>query len=417
LAEFTGERVIPGLVDENLFNEHLARYRFAARFVTDGHVLDAGCGSGYGAAEFSRAASITAADISAEAVRHARQNFARPGIRFLQASCEVLPFAGASFDLVTAFEVIEHLPRWPLLLEEASRVLKHTGVLLVSTPNKSYYAEARGTAGPNPFHCHEFEYAEFEAALYAVFPHVRMWTQNHSEAIVFAPCHPDAATLHANGDASPDTAHFFVAACSHSAIALNEVHAWVPASANLLREREHHIARLEGELAKKDSWLNETLAAHADLQNSHEATLAELKQRNEWAQRLNQEIADRRAAITRLQQEATDNLAWIRNLEAQIAEGDAEILRLSEVSTSLETDLAARTAWARKLEAELVERTAHVRIQSEHIAELIAHVERQGQGIAELQNERSMIAGSKWIRLGRKLHLGPVLEDSTAGGE
>jgi len=46
LAEFTGERVIPGLVDQDLLNEHVARYRFAARFGRAAHVLDAGCGAG-----------------------------------------------------------------------------------------------------------------------------------------------------------------------------------------------------------------------------------------------------------------------------------------------------------------------------------------------------------------------------------
>jgi len=47
-AEFTGERVIPGRVEDNLFNEHLARYRFSARlFQGPGRVLDAGCGAGY----------------------------------------------------------------------------------------------------------------------------------------------------------------------------------------------------------------------------------------------------------------------------------------------------------------------------------------------------------------------------------
>lgn len=410
MAEFTGERVIPGLVDRDLFNEHVARYRFAARFRAGGHVLDAGCGSGYGLGEFSTAASVTGCDISADAIRHASRNFGRPGVRFLQASCEALPFAAASFDLVTAFEVIEHLPNWPQLLEEAGRVLKATGVLLVSTPNKSYYAEARGDAGPNPFHCHEFEHAEFEAALYAVFPHVRMWTQNHSQAIVFAPSHPHAAALDADGDASPATAHFFVAACSHSAVTLNEVYAWVPDSGNLLREREHHIARLDG-------FLHEALAAHAALQNSHEETLMELKQRNEWAQQLNREIHERREAIARLQREATESLAWIRNLEAEIAELSAGIRRLTEANTNLEADLAARTAWARNLEAQLVERTAHVQIQTDHIEELKAHVERQAQNIAELHKERSLIAASKWIRLGRKLHFGPLLQAPGAGGE
>ena len=71
----------------------------------------------------------------------------RPAVRFLQASCEALPFADASFDLVAAFEVIEHLEHWQRTSDEARRVLKPAGVLLVSTPNKAYYAESRAEAG------------------------------------------------------------------------------------------------------------------------------------------------------------------------------------------------------------------------------------------------------------------------------
>src|SRR5256885_15469926 len=57
LAEFTGERVIPGQVDADLLNEHFARYAFAVRLSRRKQVLDAGCGSGYGSAELARAAA------------------------------------------------------------------------------------------------------------------------------------------------------------------------------------------------------------------------------------------------------------------------------------------------------------------------------------------------------------------------
>jgi len=83
MSEFTGERVIPGLVDDNLLNEHLARYRFAARFIHNGYaVLDAGCGSGYGSAALAERSTVTAIDIAAEAIHHARTNFASTGTRF-----------------------------------------------------------------------------------------------------------------------------------------------------------------------------------------------------------------------------------------------------------------------------------------------------------------------------------------------
>ena len=51
VTEFTGERVIPGEVNDDLWAEHIARYAFASSFAVDPSVLDLGCGAGYGAAE------------------------------------------------------------------------------------------------------------------------------------------------------------------------------------------------------------------------------------------------------------------------------------------------------------------------------------------------------------------------------
>ena len=48
---------------------------------------------------------------------------------------EGLPFADASFDLVTCTEVIEHLEHYRETLREMYRVLKPTGQLVVTTPN------------------------------------------------------------------------------------------------------------------------------------------------------------------------------------------------------------------------------------------------------------------------------------------
>ena len=44
--EFTGERVVPGKVDPDLFNEHLCRYHFARPLVEGRYALDVGCGTG-----------------------------------------------------------------------------------------------------------------------------------------------------------------------------------------------------------------------------------------------------------------------------------------------------------------------------------------------------------------------------------
>jgi len=81
--EFTGERVIPGQVDADLLNEHLARYAFAARLARGKRVLDAGCGAGYGSAELAKfALSVVGADIAGEAVDFAREHYRLQNLQF-----------------------------------------------------------------------------------------------------------------------------------------------------------------------------------------------------------------------------------------------------------------------------------------------------------------------------------------------
>jgi SAM-dependent methyltransferase len=396
LAEFTGERVIPGLVEPDLYNEHLARYRFAARFSDGARVLDAGCGSGYGAAELVNASWIVGTDISGEAIQYATQHFAGPRIIFARARCEALPFADRSFDVVTAFEVIEHLDRWRDLLSEAARVLKDTGLLLISTPNKSYYAEMRGEAGPNPFHAHEFELDEFQAGLGELFPHVRLWSQNHVETIVFSGAERAPITIDTPADTAPESAHFYFAACSRSAIEWNSPFAWMPSAGNVLREREQHIAKLEGELRRKDEWLNELKARHAALHDEHNATLAEVHERTEWAHELSRRIVDRDIRIEALQNEAMSRMQWIKALELEIENAYAEVRRLKERESSLESDLVARTHWGQSLDAQ--------------IADLTQGYQREMAATARYRERERMIANSRWIRFGRRLRLGPVLD-------
>ncbi len=395
MLEFTGERVIPGLADPDLFNEHRARYRFARRFAAGAMVLDAGCGTGYGAAEFTDARSVTGFDISSEAVRHARASY--PSVRLLRAACESFPFADESFDLVVAFEVIEHLARWPELLAEARRVLKPSGVFLVSTPNKAYYAESRAQAGPNPFHVHEFEFGEFSSALAQVFPHVRMWTQNHAEAITFLAPASATGELDAPEERNPGNAHFFIGACSRAQLGSPTGFAYLPASGNLLRERERHIALLEAELSQKTEWLQQLETAHAALHREHENVIVELGEHNVWAEKLNEQLHESGAQIRGLQaefeREAVSRLAWVHDLESQIRTGAVEIERLNAENTGLRVFFEERTKWGESLAAELTV------LRQETEAALFE--------IAHLKTVIAAVGDSKWVRLGRAIHLGP----------
>jgi len=418
VAEFTGERVIPGEVDVDLLNEHLARYAFASRLARGKRVLDAGCGAGYGSAELAEMAeTVTGVDLASEAIAYARDHYALPNLAFEQASCSALPFADGSFDLVAAFEVIEHLEDWRGFLAEARRVLGVNGQLVVSTPNRLYYTESRGLEGANPFHVHEFDFAEFTAELQAVFPHVSLFLENHVEGVTFQP-HVPGGTCEVRVDAgepAPDDSHFFVAVCANRPQIGNPTFVYVPRAANVLRERERHIAKLEGELATKDQWLDKAQQDLADFEREHQKLKAELERSNQWAESLDRELRERRARVEALQEELARDQENARQLaagyEAKVAE--------------MEEDLRAKTKWAVDTETRL---TAEVEQQTAALAKAVNQLHETEKDLEErtawaksleeesrkweeearrLQGQVALYQGSRWVKLGRKVGLGP----------
>ena len=306
MSEFTGERVVPGQVNEDLWAEHLSRYAFAARCAAGASVLDIGCGAGYGTAELAQSARWAAGiDIAPDAVAYGRAHYSQPSLSFAAASATALPFAASTFDLVTAFEVIEHLADWRGLLAEARRVLRPGGVFLVSTPNKLYYTESRGEEGPNLFHTHEFEFAEFRAALAEFFPSVTVLLQNHIEAFAFYPDGPlpaiDARVDGVRGTA--EDAHFFLAVCSVEHAAASRGLLYVHQGSNLLRERERHIHSLERELKEARGERDEMIRLHAELTRH-------LEEQNRLAQE----------RLDRVHKELEDRTAWALSLSERVQE-------------------------------------------------------------------------------------------------
>ena len=365
MAEFTGERLIPGKVDVDLLNEHRARYAFAVRLAGGKRVLDAGCGAGYGAADLAAVARrVVGADIAPEAVEFARENYRLPNLQFEQASCTALPHANGSFDLIVAFEVIEHLENWRGLLLEARRLLSPGGQFVVSTPNRLYYTESRGAQGANPFHVHEFDCEEFRAELAAVFPDVAMFFENHTEGVVFQPHQQSggAEVCVENGTAPPDQSHFFVAVCADRPQIGKPTFVYVPRAANVLRERERHIGVLLDELEIKKQWIEERDARIGQLQSEVEAA-------NQWAANTDQEIQRERAAFAAMQEELTRTVAAYRK---RVGELEHEVEELAQWGKNTEALLEERTAWANRL-----------------------------------QEQVNGYRGSRWVKLGRSIGLGP----------
>lgn len=174
--EFTGERYIPGEGSAEMLYEHLHRYLFASLVVGGKRVLDLGSGEGYGSALLSASArEVVGIDIAMEAVRHAAGRYSRRGLSFLAADCAKLPFSDARFDIVIAFELLEHIAEQEELLAEARRVLAEDGLLLLSSPERSAYSEQRGYR--NPFHVRELNLEEMVSLLESFFPSVMLFGQ------------------------------------------------------------------------------------------------------------------------------------------------------------------------------------------------------------------------------------------------
>lgn len=94
-------------------------------------LLDLGCGTGFFIREQSREKLAFGLDFSMEALQYTRT---RNVSDLVCADSQVLPFAAESFDIVTAFDLIEHVERDDLLVSEAYRVLRPGGVLLIAVP-------------------------------------------------------------------------------------------------------------------------------------------------------------------------------------------------------------------------------------------------------------------------------------------
>jgi ubiquinone/menaquinone biosynthesis C-methylase UbiE len=407
LVEFTGERVIPGQVNDDLWSEHIARYAYARRYAEGRRALDAGCGTGYGSAELAQSAiAVTGVDVSTEAIAFARATYPMPGLRFVVSSCAAMPFPQSVFDLVVAFEVIEHLPHHRSFLQECARVLTHHGLFIVSSPNKKYYAESRAKTGPNPYHVHEFEAREFVEELSGVFQNVRLVLQNRIESFAFHPAAsfwPAEARIDGGGGAAED-AHFLIGLCSFGPLPEPTSFVYVPRAANLLREREQHVQLLEQQLIDTKKWLSDTQTERDSLLDLFRKQKEELDDRTHWAQRLSAELEASGQRIVELQNELD---AVTSGYEARVNE--------------LETDNRAKTEWAlatearfmKELEArgrELAECVRLLQTAESTVEERTLWAQRVEAQREKLEFQLSMIRASRWIKLGRKFGVGPLIE-------
>lgn len=161
-----------------LFLDHVSRYWWAAGFTAGKRVLDCATGSGYGAYVLSRnAGEALGIDLNRESLGFGRAMFVSDNLAFQEWDVLQLARLGRRFDVVTAFEIIEHLPAYTtdLFVAGIVDVLEPGGLALFSTPNHDVVMKS-GVAVPE-YHVNNFRPCELRRVLRRHFPHVRLLGQ------------------------------------------------------------------------------------------------------------------------------------------------------------------------------------------------------------------------------------------------
>lgn len=141
------------------FNAYVAaRYQQVVNLIpqkSQQKILDIGCGDGV---LLSLISQKTKSRLFGLDFDQASLDYAKTKVKakFIQGSAGKIPFKNNLFDLILATEIIEHLSRPELMLQEISRVLKKGGRAIITMPVK----QEQGLT--DPLHCREYDPEELK---------------------------------------------------------------------------------------------------------------------------------------------------------------------------------------------------------------------------------------------------------------
>jgi 2-polyprenyl-3-methyl-5-hydroxy-6-metoxy-1,4-benzoquinol methylase len=176
----TGER---HFIEEKFKNEaayyghltHIISYKFALDFAKNKNVLDFGCGTGYGSKILSeKALSVTGTDISNETINYAKKKYKSENLNFINIEELNKKKYHQKFDLITSFQVIEHVENEFKYIEKILQLLEPTGYFILTTPNKTNRLYQYIQQPWNKFHLKEYNESELANLLKKYFEDINM---------------------------------------------------------------------------------------------------------------------------------------------------------------------------------------------------------------------------------------------------
>lgn len=196
--EWTGERLETFIYNENTI-EHLHRYAMAINYVAGKVVLDIASGEGYGCNLLAKYADyVYGVDIDENTIVSARKKYKSKNIEFKRGSADLIPLENETVDIVVSFETLEHHDKHNEMMKEIKRILKKSGLLIMSTPNKKVYSDVKSYI--NPFHVKELYINEFKDLLNAHFKCTQIFFQNMFKGSLIFPENINSEFSYIEGD-------------------------------------------------------------------------------------------------------------------------------------------------------------------------------------------------------------------------
>lgn len=254
--KFTGERYIPNQRDgsDEISDNHLNRYYSISDLVKGACVLDAACGVGYGTQIISKSAKkVYGVDLDPETIDYAVKNYNEENITFEVSSVTKLPYEDDFFDVIISFETIEHIDSesQKSTLNEIKRVLKKDGILIMSTPDKAIYSDARNYV--NKYHVKEFYPDEYQRFLNTKFDFVRFFYQRNEYCSIISDNETaDLSVIRKQNDDSVK-GKYIIALCSNTDIQSLNLSSVQLHTGNYEKSWER-IVSLQDEVEVKNAW-------------------------------------------------------------------------------------------------------------------------------------------------------------------
>ena len=176
-AEYYSERIT------NKSKKHMMKYMKFLRKGSSLKMLDIGCGRGYYVRDaLEEGINAYGIDVSTHALENA---LAEVKDRITFGSITEIPFGDEEFDVMTAFDVIEHIhPKDTLnMMEEIRSLLKSDGIIIITTPNSNFgswvFDLTHINVRPPKFWKLIFEEHNFKVQMFYVPSFLKYYMKNH----------------------------------------------------------------------------------------------------------------------------------------------------------------------------------------------------------------------------------------------